>query len=155
AAFVEDLLLSELFGHEKGSFTGATGRRIGWFERAHEGTLFLDEIGDITPRTQTALLRVLQEQTFERVGGTETLRTNGRIICATNRSLQAMVEQGSFREDLYYRLQGLLIRVPPLRMRIGDLESIAEDILLRIAAELRCPPKRLTPHALTGLARHP
>ena len=129
AALVETLLLSELFGHEKGAFTGAFARRRGRFELAEGGTLVLDEIGDISSRTQVALLRVLQERTFERVGGTTAIRANVRIICATHRDLRAMVERGEFREDLYYRLRGITLEVPALRTRMGDLPRIATSLL--------------------------
>src|SRR5258708_5857024 len=121
AALVETLLLSELFGHEKGSFTGAVARRRGRFEMAEGGTLFLDEIGDISARTQVALLRILQDKMFERVGGVTPIRANVRIVCATHRDLSAMVTRGDFREDLYYRLRGVVLEVPPLRLRIADL----------------------------------
>ncbi|APR75450.1 Response regulator of zinc sigma-54-dependent two-component system [Minicystis rosea] len=154
AALVETLLLSELFGHEKGSFTGAAARRRGRFEAAEGGTLFLDEIGDISPRTQVALLRVLQDKTFERVGGVTPIRANVRIVCATHRDLAAMVERGEFREDLYYRLRGVVLEVPALRNRIGDLPVICSAILERIAAERGISPRRLSPAALDGLARH-
>jgi transcriptional regulator with GAF, ATPase, and Fis domain len=154
AALVETLLLSELFGHEKGAFTGAVSRRRGRFELAEGGTLFLDEIGDISAKTQVALLRVLQERTFERVGGTTPVRANARIICATHRDLKAMVERGEFREDLYYRLRGITLEVPPLRMRMGDLPRIAEHLLARIAAERCEEPKALSAEALALLSRH-
>jgi DNA-binding NtrC family response regulator/tetratricopeptide (TPR) repeat protein len=154
AALVETLLLSELFGHEKGAFTGAVARRRGRFELAEGGTLFLDEIGDISPRTQVALLRVLQERTFERVGGTTSIRTNCRIICATHRDLRAMVERGEFREDLYYRLRGITLEVPALRARLGDLPRIAEHLLARIAAERSEPQKTLSQDAVDLLTRH-
>ena len=154
AALVETLLLSELFGHEKGAFTGAFARRRGRFELAEGGTLFLDEIGDISPRTQVALLRVLQERTFERVGGTTALRANVRILCATHRDLRSMVERGDFREDLYYRLRGITLEVPPLRARIGDIPRISEHLLTRIAAERGERVKTLSPDALELLARH-
>jgi transcriptional regulator with GAF, ATPase, and Fis domain len=154
AALVETLLLSELFGHEKGAFTGAVARRRGRFEMAEGGTLFLDEIGDISPRTQVALLRVLQERTFERVGGTTSIRTNCRIICATHRDLKAMVERGEFREDLYYRLRGITLEVPALRNRIGDLPRIAENLLGRIAAERGEALKVVAPDAVELLMRH-
>jgi transcriptional regulator with GAF, ATPase, and Fis domain len=147
-------LLSELFGHEKGAFTGANARRRGRFERANGGTLFLDEIGDISPRTQVALLRVLQEKTFERVGGTTAIRANVRILCATHRDLKAMVERGEFREDLYYRLRGITLEVPALRHRIGDLPRISEHLLGRIALERGETPKSLSPDALELLSRH-
>ena len=154
AALVETLLLSELFGHEKGAFTGASARRRGRFELAEGGTLFLDEIGDISPRTQVALLRVLQERTYERVGGTTPIRANCRIICATHRDLKAMVERGEFREDLYYRLRGITLEVPALRNRIGDVPRIAENLLGRIAAERGEGMKALAPEAIELLQRH-
>jgi transcriptional regulator with GAF, ATPase, and Fis domain/tetratricopeptide (TPR) repeat protein len=154
AALVETLLLSELFGHEKGAFTGAIARRRGRFEMAEGGTLFLDEIGDISARTQVALLRVLQERTFERVGGTTPIRANVRIICATHRDLKAMVERGEFREDLYYRLRGITLEVPPLRARMGDLPRISEHLLVRIAAERGEAKKTLSADALELLGRH-
>ncbi|MBI5537083.1 MAG: sigma 54-interacting transcriptional regulator [Deltaproteobacteria bacterium] len=154
AALVETLLLSELFGHEKGSFTGAAGRRRGRFELADGGTLFLDEIGDISPKTQVALLRVLQDHTFERVGGTSSIRTDVRIVCATHRDLKAMVAAGTFREDLYYRLCGITLEVPPLRRRIEDVELIASHLLGAIARERREPARALSPEALDLLERH-
>ena len=154
AALVETLLLSELFGHEKGAFTGASGRKKGRFELADGGTLFLDEIGDISPRTQVALLRVLQERTFERVGGTTSVKTDARIICATHRDLKAMVERGEFREDLYYRLRQLTLEVPALRARLGDLPKIAANLLGRIAEERNEEPKTLSADALELLTRH-
>ena len=154
AALVETLLLSELFGHEKGAFTGAASRRRGRFEMAEGGTLFLDEIGDISSRTQVALLRVLQEKTFERVGGTQPIRANVRVICATHRDLKAMVERGEFREDLYYRLKGITLEVPPLRARIGDLPKIADHLLGRIALERNETAKTLGDAALDLLQRH-
>jgi transcriptional regulator with GAF, ATPase, and Fis domain len=154
AALVETLLLSELFGHEKGAFTGAFARRRGRFEMAEGGTLFLDEIGDISPRTQVALLRVLQERTFERVGGTTAIRANVRIVCATHRDLRSMVERSDFREDLYYRLRGITLEVPALRHRMGDVPRIADSLLRRIAVERGEPPKALGADALDLLARH-
>ena len=154
AALVETLLLSELFGHEKGAFTGASARRRGRFEMAEGGTLFLDEIGDISSRTQVALLRVLQEKTFERVGGTNGIRANVRVICATHRDLKAMVERGEFREDLYYRLRGITLEVPSLRSRNGDLPKLAEHLLGRIAGERNESPKTLGSDASELLQRH-
>ena len=154
AALVETLLLSELFGHEKGAFTGAASRRRGRFEMADGGTLFLDEIGDISSRTQVALLRVLQEKTFERVGGAQPIRANVRVICATHRDLKAMVERGEFREDLYYRLRGITLEVPPLRARLGDLPKIADHLLGRIAVERSETPKTIGTDALELLQRH-
>ena len=154
AALVETLLLSELFGHEKGSFTGASARKRGRFEMAEGGTLFLDEIGDISPTTQVALLRVLQEKTFERVGGGSPIHANVRIICATHRDLKALVARGEFREDLYYRLRGVVLEVPALRSRLNDLPAICAAILGRIAAERGTSLLRLAPSALEGLTRH-
>ncbi len=154
AALVETLLLSELFGHEKGSFTGASARKRGRFEMAEGGTLFLDEIGDISPATQVALLRVLQEKTFERVGGVTPIHANVRIICATHRDLKALVARGEFREDLYYRLRGVVLEVPALRSRLGDLQAICAAILGRIASERGTPPLCLSASALEGLGRH-
>jgi len=154
AALVETLLLSELFGHEKGAFTGASARRRGRFELAEGGTLFLDEIGDISPKTQVALLRVLQERTFERVGGAAPIHVDVRVVCATHRDLRAMVERGEFREDLYYRLRGITLEVPPLRARLGDLPALADNLLGRIALERDEPKKILAPCALDLLASH-
>jgi transcriptional regulator with GAF, ATPase, and Fis domain/tetratricopeptide (TPR) repeat protein len=154
AALVETLLLSELFGHEKGSFTGAVARRRGRFEMAEGGTLFLDEIGDISARTQVALLRILQDKMFERVGGTTPIRANVRVICATHRDLKAMVERGEFREDLYYRLRGITLEIPPLRSRMGDLPRIADHLLERIAHERVEDKKHLAPDAMELLERH-
>ncbi len=154
AALVETLLLSELFGHEKGSFTGASARKRGRFEMAEGGTLFLDEIGDISPATQVALLRVLQEKTFERVGGVTPIHANVRILCATHRDLKALVARGEFREDLYYRLRGVVLEVPALRNRLGDLSAICSAILGRIAAERGTSVLRLAPSALEGLGQH-
>jgi DNA-binding NtrC family response regulator/tetratricopeptide (TPR) repeat protein len=154
SALVETLLLSELFGHERGAFTGATARRRGRFELAEGGTLFLDEIGDISPRTQVALLRVLQEKSFERVGGTSSLRADVRVVCATHRDLRAMVQQGTFREDLYYRLRQVQLDVPSLRQRASDLALLADDVLLRVSRELSTPLRRLSDEALRGLAEY-
>ena len=131
AAFVESLLLSELFGHEKGAFTGATSTKKGRFELADGGTLFLDEIGDISNNTQVALLRVLQEKSFERVGGQETLTVNVRVICATHRHLEDMVKAGTFRADLYYRLRGVMIDLPALRDRPTDIPRLVKHFLKR------------------------
>ena len=135
AAFVDTLLESELFGHEKGAFTGATARKLGAFEQADGGTLFLDEIGDISHKTQVSLLRVLQEKELRRVGGRRPVNVDVRIICATNRNLEAMVEAGEFRLDLYYRIKGLTVSLPPLRERGDDLMMIAEHLLSSLADE--------------------
>jgi two-component system nitrogen regulation response regulator GlnG len=136
AAIPESLLESELFGHEKGSFTGAERKRVGKFEQCDGGTIFLDEIGDMTPLTQSKVLRVLQEQTFERVGGSEQVHTDVRVIAATNRDLESMVGAGRFRQDLYYRLNVYTIRLPPLRERGDDLTLLANHLVRRFAREL-------------------
>jgi transcriptional regulator with GAF, ATPase, and Fis domain len=154
AALVDTLLLSELFGHEKGAFTGAVARHRGRFELAASGTLFLDEIGDISTRTQVALLRVLQDGSFERVGGTTSISADVRVVCATHRDLRALVERGEFREDLYYRLRGITLEVPPLRARLGDLPYLAAHLLERIAAERRERPKTLSADAMEVLRTH-
>jgi DNA-binding NtrC family response regulator len=135
ASLAESLLESELFGHEKGSFTGADRRRVGRFEQAHEGTLFLDEVAEIPLGTQVKLLNVLQERCFERVGGNESIKVDVRIIAATNRDLAAYVAAGKFREDLYYRLNVVHAEMPPLRLRGGDILSLAEHFLRRFALE--------------------
>ena len=129
AALPETIIESELFGHEKGSFTGAIAQRKGRFELAHGGTIFLDEIGDLSPATQIRLLRVLQEKEFERVGGSETIRTDVRIITATNRDLEALIEEGRFRQDLYYRLNVFPIHIPPLRERKTDIMLLADHFV--------------------------
>lgn len=154
AALVETLLLSELFGHEKGAFTGAAGRKRGRFEQAHRGTIFLDEIGDISAKTQVALLRVLQERSFERVGGTSPIEVDVRVVCATHRDLREMVAEGSFREDLYYRLCGVTLDVPSFRARIEDLPVVADALLERIASEMGTGKKQLSDEAIDGLMRH-
>jgi two-component system nitrogen regulation response regulator GlnG len=136
AAIPESLLESELFGHEKGSFTGAGRMRIGKFEQCDNGTLFLDEIGDMTALTQTKVLRVLQDQQFERVGGADPVRTNVRLIAATNRDLSKMMQAGTFRCDLYYRLNVYTIHLPPLRERNGDLPLLIEYFVKRFSLEL-------------------
>jgi two-component system nitrogen regulation response regulator GlnG len=136
AAIPETLLESELFGHEKGAFTGADRRRIGKFEQCNGGTLFLDEVGDMTPLTQTKLLRVLQDQQFERVGGNETIRTDVRLIAATNHDLEKLVTVGRFRADLFYRLNVSTIRVPPLRERSDDLPLLVDHFLRQFRTEL-------------------
>ncbi len=135
AALAESLLESELFGHEKGAFTGASGRKRGRFELAHEGTLFLDEIGEINQNVQIKILRVLQERKFERVGGEETLEVDVRVIAATNRDLKSEIEKGGFREDLYYRLNVVNIHVPPLRERKDDIPLLAGAFLREFCDE--------------------
>ena len=133
AAIPRDLIASELFGHEKGSFTGAVQRRLGRFELADGGTIFLDEVGELPFETQIALLRVLQEHEFERLGGTRSIPTNVRVIAATNRNLQAAIAAGSFRSDLFYRLNVFPIEMPPLRERRGDIPVLAEHFIDRCA----------------------
>jgi transcriptional regulator with GAF, ATPase, and Fis domain len=135
SALPETLLESELFGHERGAFTGATSRRIGRFEAADKGTLFLDEIGDISPAVQVKLLRVLQEKEFERVGGNETIRIDVRLIAATNRDLEKAMKDGSFREDLYYRLNVVAVTIPPLRERKEDIPALMEHFLRKYSKE--------------------
>ena len=154
AALVESLLLSELFGHERGSFTGAHQRKIGRFEMAAGGTLFLDEIGDISPKTQVALLRVLQEREFERVGGGRAIKVEARIIFATNKNLAQMVREGTFREDLYYRLKGITIDLPPLRDRPEDVVALAEHFLGQFAGEAGTAPKSLAADAVELLTSY-
>src|SRR3954454_6174114 len=137
AALQENLLESELFGHEKGAFTGADKQRVGRFEQADGGTLFLDEVGDMSANTQAKILRVLQEHEFERLGGTRTLRTDVRVIAATNRNLPQMVANGQFREDLYYRLNVVSIDMPPLRERKDDIVPLANSFIRRFSGELK------------------
>jgi two-component system, NtrC family, response regulator AtoC len=139
AALSETLLESELFGHEKGAFTGAVTQRKGRFEQAQKGTLFLDEIGEISPNTQKKLLRVLQERSFERVGGNTTIHVDVRIISATNRDLLAEVKQGSFREDLYYRLSVINIHMPPLRERKDDITLLVDHFLQKLQIGVQRP----------------
>ncbi len=139
AALPDNLLESELFGHEKGAFTGAESRRIGKFEQCNGGTLFLDEIGDMAPAVQAKVLRVLQEQRFERVGGNNELKTDVRIVAATNRPLEQMVKDGDYREDLLYRLNGVTIDLPPLRNRPGDVELLLQHFLSQAKRELNKP----------------
>jgi transcriptional regulator with GAF, ATPase, and Fis domain len=138
-AIPESLLDSELFGHEKGAFTGATSVRYGRFERAHQGTVFLDEIGELTPDAQVKLLRVLQEKEFERVGGSETLRVDVRVIAATHRDLPERVRQGRFREDLFFRLNVFPLTIPPLRQRREDIPQLLQNFLNSKCRELNLP----------------
>lgn len=133
AALTETLLASELFGHERGAFTGASERKTGRFERAHQGTLFLDEIGEISPDVQVKLLRVLQEGEFERVGGTKTIKADIRLICATNKNLAAEVRAGRFREDLYYRINVIYLKIPPLEERKEDIPVLADAFIKQFA----------------------
>ena len=154
AALQENLLESELFGHEKGAFTGADRQRIGRFEQADGGTLFLDEIGDMSPSTQAKILRVLQEHEFERLGGTRTIRVDVRLIAATNRDLPSMVAAGSFREDLYYRLNVVSVQTPPLRERKEDILALANSFLRRFGNELKKRLDGLDPDAQKLLMRY-
>ena len=151
AAIPENLLESELFGHEKGAFTGADRRRIGKFEQCNGGTLFLDEIGDMPLPLQAKILRVLQEQSFERVGGNETVRTDVRLIAATHRDLKVLSAEGRFRPDLYYRLGVFTIHLPPLRERGDDLALLAERYLRRYSRELGREVRELAPEAMERL----
>ncbi|MDY0165827.1 MAG: sigma-54 dependent transcriptional regulator [Thermoguttaceae bacterium] len=154
AAIPETLLESELFGHERGSFTGAERRRIGKFEQCSGGTLFLDEIGDMPMTLQSKILRVLQDQHFERVGGNETVRTNVRIIAATNRNLETMVAQGVFRSDLYYRLNVYTITLPSLRERLEDIELLVAHFVARANAELEKQVRTVAPDCMELLRRY-
>ena len=161
AALQENLLESELFGHEKGAFTGADKQRIGRFEQADGGTLFLDEIGDMSPNTQAKILRVLQEHEFERLGGTRTLKVDVRLIAATNRDLPTMVDAGAFREDLFYRLNVVTIEMPPLRERKDDVAALANFFIRRFAGELKkkmdgpVAGRAQAPDALSLAGQHP
>src|SRR4029077_19936896 len=154
AALHENLLESELFGHERGAFTGAQRQRMGRFELADGGTLFLDEIGDMAPGTQAKILRVLQEGEFERLGGTRTLRVHVRLIAAPNRHLCAMVQSGRFREDLYYRLNVVSIEMPPLRDRKEDIAPLADAFIRRFSGILKKRIDGLDEEALALLMRH-
>ncbi|MDC0744909.1 sigma-54 interaction domain-containing protein [Polyangium mundeleinium] len=154
SVFAEGVLSSELFGHEAGAFTGAGKRRRGVFEQAHGGTLFLDEIGEMQPRVQAALLRVLQEGTLRRVGGEGKVDVDVRIVAATHRDLGAMVKAGAFREDLYYRLRGATLLVPPLRARPGDVELLVESFLAEIRGKKGGRRLRVTREAMRALASH-
>ncbi len=155
SAIPETLLESELFGHERGAFTGADHRRIGKFEQAHKGTLFLDEIGDMSPGTQAKLLRLLQEQRFERVGGNETIATDVRVLAATNKDLEEAVTAGRFRQDLYYRLNGITIRLPPLRERREDIPLLIEHFLRVFNRSLNRMVRGVTPEVLQLLQEDP
>ncbi len=154
AAINRELVESELFGHEKGAFTGADARRIGRFEAAHGGTIFLDEIGDMAPETQAKVLRVLEERKLERVGSTDTIEVDVRVVSATHRDLEAAAASGAFREDLYYRLKVVEVELPPLRERIEDLPALADRFLRQVAERLGREPKVLSAEALSRLSRH-
>jgi len=153
AAIPRDLLEAELFGHERGAFTGANTLRRGRFEEAHGGTLFLDEIGDMPIELQTRLLRVLAEGSFYRVGGAQPVRVDVRIVAATHQPLEQRVEQGLFREDLFHRLNVIRLRLPPLRERVEDIPALASHFLAASARSLGVPVKRLTPDAVAVLTR--
>lgn len=155
AAIPETLLESELFGHEKGAFTGAERRRIGKFEQCDGGTLFLDEIGDMPLALQAKMLRVLQDQRFERLGGQETVQTHVRVLAATNQNLPRLVEDGRFRSDLYYRLSMVKIDIPPLRVRQGDLEELAHEFLFRYAREMGMEVQSFAPETLELMRQYP
>jgi len=154
AAIVKDLLESELFGHERGAFTGATHRKVGRLEIAGRGTVFLDEIAELPLELQAKLLRVLQEREFQRVGGLTTIVLNARVIAATNRDLEAMVEEGSFREDLYFRLKVFVIRIPPLREHIEDIVPLTEYIVHRLNEEMHKKVSRIPNAHLDALKRY-
>ena len=151
AAIPEELIESELFGHEKGAFTSADQARAGRFEMANNGTLFLDEIGDMSLKTQAKILRILQEQSFERVGGTRTIKVDVRVIAATNKNLEEAIAAGTFREDLYYRINPMTLNLPPLSERVEDIPLIVRDVLNRMGGEgVRC-----TESAMNALMRYP
>jgi two-component system nitrogen regulation response regulator NtrX len=154
AAIPEELIESELFGHEKGSFTGATEKQIGKFEQADRGTIFLDEIGDMSPKTQAKVLRVLQEQEVERLGSARTIKVDVRVVAATNKKLEEAVERGEFREDLYFRLNVIPIVVPPLRERRDDIPSLVQHFTKRMAEEHNVKPKRFDGQAMEALKHY-
>jgi two-component system nitrogen regulation response regulator NtrX len=148
AAIPEDLIESELFGHERGAFTGATEKQIGKFEMADRGTIFLDEVGDMSPKTQAKVLRVLQEGEVERLGSSRTIKVDVRVIAATNKDLEQEIEEGRFREDLYFRLSVIPIRVPPLRDRVEDIPAIVQHMVARFSHENNRRPIRVSPAAM-------
>jgi len=154
SAIPMDLLESELFGHEKGAFTGAVAQKVGRFELAHRGTLFLDEVGDIPLALQPKLLRVLQEQEFERLGGTETHRVDARVLAATNRDLEEMVACGRFRADLYYRLNVFPVLLPPLRERREDVPALVTHFVETCSRKMGKPIERLADEAMAALAAY-
>jgi two-component system nitrogen regulation response regulator NtrX len=154
AAIPEELIESELFGHEKGSFTGATEKQTGKFEQADRGTIFLDEVGDMSAKTQAKVLRVLQEQEVERLGSARTIKVDVRVIAATNKNLEDAIQRGEFREDLYFRLNVIPIVVPPLRERRSDIPLLVHHFAKRISEEHNIKPKRFDPRAMEALQRH-
>jgi len=155
AAIPEELLESELFGHERGAFTHAIRTRIGRFEQASGGTIFLDEIADMSPNLQVKILRVLQDRSFERIGGIKTIKVDIRVIAATNQDLEDMVRRGRFREDLYYRLNVIPIRVPPLRDRVSDISILVQHFLHEFTRKKKKPVKRFSTEAMDLLLRYP
>ncbi len=155
ATVQDDLFESELFGHEKGAFTGATAKNKGYFELASEGTIFLDEIGDMSIKNQGKLLKVLEEQKFRRVGGNRVLKVNVRIITATNKDLEEEIKKGNFREDLYFRLNVVPIMVPPLRERIDDIPSLVKTFIKKSAKRARMPEKDISNEAIELLKEYP
>jgi two-component system, NtrC family, nitrogen regulation response regulator NtrX len=155
AAIPDELIESELFGHEKGSFTGATEKQIGKFELAHLGTIFLDEIGDMSLKTQAKVLRVLQEGEVERIGSQKTIEVDVRVIAATNKNLEAIIEEGEFREDLFFRLSVIPIEVPPLRERPEDVAGLVEHFVTQFCAENNFRRKRIEPATIEALKRYP
>src|SRR5438477_2826375 len=154
AAIPEELIESELFGHEKGSFTGATEKQVGKFEQADRGTIFLDEVGDMSAKTQAKVLRVLQEGEVERIGSARTIKVDVRVIAATNKNLEEEIEKGHFREDLYFRLAVIPIYVPPLRERAEDIAVLVKHFAEHISRDSNMRPKRLAPAALEALQRY-
>ncbi len=154
SAIPENLIESELFGHERGAFTGATAQRLGKFEVCDGGTIFLDEIGDMTLTTQTKILRVLQEGEMQRVGSSETLKVNVRVLAATNKNLEELVKEKLFREDLYYRLNVVRLRLPPLRERVEDVPQIVDFFLQSLAKTKKTKARKVSPEALAILCRH-
>jgi len=154
AAIPEELIESELFGHEKGSFTGATEKQIGKFEQADRGTIFLDEVGDMSPKTQAKVLRVLQEQEVERLGSARTIKVDVRVIAATNKNLEEAIQRGEFREDLYFRLNVIPVLVPPLRERREDIPALVQHFARLIGDDHNMKPKRFDAAAMEALARY-
>ena len=154
AAIPEELIESELFGHEKGSFTGATEKQVGKFEQADRGTIFLDEVADMSAKTQAKVLRVLQEQEVERLGSARTIKVDVRVVAATNKNLEEMIQRGEFREDLYFRLNVIPILVPPLRERRSDIPLLVQHFARRMSDEHNMKPKRFDPRAMEALQRY-
>ena len=154
AAIPEELIESELFGHEKGAFTGASGMRKGKFDLAHEGTIFLDEIGDMSLKAQSKTLRILQEQKFERVGGVRTIKVDVRVLAATNKNLEAEIEKGTFREDLYFRLNVIPMRIAPLRERVEDIPELVEEFVKEFSVSINIEKKEFSEEAISILQKY-